>query len=44
MLHNYMTRKYPVPPLKLGALCDFLDLDPDYLVDARGYLKESHRD
>lgn len=41
-LYDYMTREDPVPPLKLGALADFLDVDPDYLVDARGFLKRSH--
>lgn len=41
-LYEYMIGKDPVPPLKLGALADFLDVDPDYLIDARGFLKRSH--
>ncbi len=37
-LYNYMTRKYPVPALRLGPLCDRLDMDPDELVDHQGFL------
>lgn len=37
-VHNYLKRLYPVPLLFLGALCDYLDMDPEELVDSRNYL------
>lgn len=39
-VHNYLTRRYPIPALRLGALCDRLDMDPDELVDDQGFLLE----
>lgn len=39
-VYNYLTRKYPVPSLQLGALCDRLDADPSELIDPAGFLLE----
>jgi len=37
-VYNYLTRRYPIPALQLGALCDRLDMDPEQLVDDQGFL------
>lgn len=39
-IHNYLTRRRRVPVQHLGALCDFLDMDPEELVDESNYLLE----
>lgn len=39
-LYNYMSRQWPIPVTRLSALCDLLDLDPEDLVDERGFLVE----
>lgn len=39
-VYNYLKRRYRVPPMQLGPLCDLLDMDPEELVDSRGFLLE----
>ena len=40
-LYNFLARLRPIPVLFLGALCDFMDMDPEELVDDRNYLLEA---
>jgi hypothetical protein len=37
-LYDMMALRRPVPLLDLGELCDFLDMDPDELIDERNFL------
>jgi DNA-binding Xre family transcriptional regulator len=39
-LYDMMASRRAVPTLHLGALCDFLDMDPEELIDERNYLLE----
>ena len=40
-LYNYMTRRRPIPVLKVGILCDLLDMDQEELVDEQGFLRRA---
>jgi len=42
-MHNYLRRLYPIPVLHMAALCDYLDVDPDEIVDAGNVLLEDQR-
>lgn len=43
-VYNYLTRRYPIPPMMLAALCDRLDMDPEDLVDDDGFLLEEQEE
>lgn len=38
-VYNYLRRRSPIPALRLGQLCDRLDMDPAELVDDNGFLR-----
>lgn len=38
--YNYLTRRRPLRLQQIGPLCDYMDMDPDELVDEERFLLE----